>query len=127
MSVDGHECVLNVDDGYYFEPYIVHYECWSQAITWAQQEEISTERDPEEDVSPDAVQVHECHACEGAIFSGDRAVAVTIADFVRSKVGDSTVRRSANPDFLCRDCACLMSEELPDWNELKETEEDTDE
>lgn len=127
VEVDGLETVLNTDDGYYFQPYITHYECWTQAVTWTQQEENQADSDEaeQEEVPEDAVQVHECQGCKGPIFSGDRAVAVTIADFVRSKIGDNTVRRSAQPDFLCRACACLLTDELPDWTELQdETEEE---
>lgn len=116
---DACEIIKNVDEGYYFVPYLLHFSCWEEGPQ-------DVMRDARRDV-PQAVPKGKrkvppyCKECDLFLEEGEYVVACTHGE-LKDVGGSMTFVRNAPPDFYCKGCVVNLVEQFEDhfsdWAEL---------
>jgi hypothetical protein len=108
------EVVLNVADGYYFEPYIAHKSCWeSEGL-----EAIRRSNADSPPLARDKPALPHCASCLRIFDDDTRVVRVTEGEINVSKTRkDYTFVRNAKPDMYCTECFAPAADSYTDWVE----------
>lgn len=108
------EVVENVSDGYYFEPYLTHRDCWVSE-TCDEMQRMHADSPPVAQRPP--AMLH-CQQCMRIFDDEERAVAFTAGSVILDKTRTAyTYNRNEKPRLYCLPCFAPAADPYSDWVE----------